>query len=315
MNKVFFSGISHELIRSIGSAKQSVDVAMAWFTNEELFNALLECLNRGVKVRLLLLDDPINWNPYAPEFSKLEKWTGAFKVYPREDAFMHHKFCVIDNKLVVTGSYNWTYYAETRNLENVVFSENADVVKRYIEEFNRLYSQRFLSTRAKHLDWVDYAEAECVDYDVLNYETSIIASNTGKSNHQISSTRKVRVVDIPVAPKLKRGIYMVTEDAGGSVEWLCLVEEGTALPLSKPIVRDDLWFYTKFAGKIELKLALGEEKDLMIDKKLSYLTTNLHTNEDVCSLKLRIDIDRDGQMKGHIDCPETNKSIQFESFV
>ncbi len=311
MNKVLFSGISHELIRSIDSAKQSVDVAMAWFTNDDLFNALLKCLRRGVKVRLLLLDDPINWNPYAPEFSKLEKWTGAFKVYPREDAFMHHKFCVIDNKLVVTGSYNWTYYAETRNLENVVFSENADVVKRYVEEFNRLYSQRFLTTRAKHLDWVDYAEVECVDYDALNYETSIIASNTGKSNHQINSTRKVRVVDIPVAPKLKRSIYLATGDIGKSVEWYCLVEDGTALPLSK--VRDDLWFYTKSAGKIELKLALGE--DLFIDKKLSDLTTGLHTNKDSCKLKLRIDIDRDGRMKGHIDCPETNKSIQFESFV
>lgn len=42
MNKVLFSGISHELIRSIGSAKQSVDVAMAWFT---MMNYLAPCLN------------------------------------------------------------------------------------------------------------------------------------------------------------------------------------------------------------------------------------------------------------------------------
>lgn len=51
---------------------------------------------------------------------------------------MHHKFCVIDDKIAITGSYNWTYYAETRNVENIIISDNPEIVNGYASEFQRL---------------------------------------------------------------------------------------------------------------------------------------------------------------------------------
>jgi len=54
---------------------------------------------------------------------------------------MHHKFMVIDGKIVVTGSYNWSYGAEERNDENLVVISSPDIAKLYEAEFNRIWRQ------------------------------------------------------------------------------------------------------------------------------------------------------------------------------
>jgi phosphatidylserine/phosphatidylglycerophosphate/cardiolipin synthase-like enzyme len=51
---------------------------------------------------------------------------------------MHHKFCVIDNQVVLTGSYNWTTNAETRNDENVTVQKDPESATKYSLEFNKL---------------------------------------------------------------------------------------------------------------------------------------------------------------------------------
>ena len=52
---------------------------------------------------------------------------------------MHHKFCVIDNSVVVTGSFNWTDQAVNHNQENLLFLENKDLARQYSDEFQRLW--------------------------------------------------------------------------------------------------------------------------------------------------------------------------------
>jgi len=53
---------------------------------------------------------------------------------------MHDKFCVIDNQIVITGSYNWSNNAEFKNDENVTIENDPDQATRYSEEFRRLTS-------------------------------------------------------------------------------------------------------------------------------------------------------------------------------
>jgi phosphatidylserine/phosphatidylglycerophosphate/cardiolipin synthase-like enzyme len=52
---------------------------------------------------------------------------------------MHHKFMVIDGYIVVTGSYNWSTAAETRNDENIVVMFDRDVAQRFVQEFERVW--------------------------------------------------------------------------------------------------------------------------------------------------------------------------------
>ena len=41
------------------------------------------------------------------------------KIKPSKGGIMHNKFCVIDNQIVITGSYNWSSNAEFKNEENI----------------------------------------------------------------------------------------------------------------------------------------------------------------------------------------------------
>ena len=52
---------------------------------------------------------------------------------------MHHKVFIIDNKTVITGSYNPSKNANERNDENVLIIHDEDIAGKYLDEFNRLY--------------------------------------------------------------------------------------------------------------------------------------------------------------------------------
>ena len=52
---------------------------------------------------------------------------------------MHHKVMIIDESIVVTGSYNFSRGANVRNDENVLIIEDAEIAGMYMKEFNRLY--------------------------------------------------------------------------------------------------------------------------------------------------------------------------------
>lgn len=52
---------------------------------------------------------------------------------------MHHKFLILDQSIVLTGSYNWTLASETQTFENVVLIRETDSVDEYRSEFNALW--------------------------------------------------------------------------------------------------------------------------------------------------------------------------------
>ena len=48
---------------------------------------------------------------------------------------MHHKFVIIDDSTVITGSFNWTYYGYAHHSENVIILNNEKVVENFVDEF------------------------------------------------------------------------------------------------------------------------------------------------------------------------------------
>jgi phosphatidylserine/phosphatidylglycerophosphate/cardiolipin synthase-like enzyme len=46
---------------------------------------------------------------------------------------------VLDKKVVLTGSFNWTRAASEQNFENVVITNESEIVKSFVQEFERLW--------------------------------------------------------------------------------------------------------------------------------------------------------------------------------
>lgn len=135
MTEVFFENIEKEISKRLIAANNHISIAVAWFTNETLFFNLLECLKKGVSVDLIIMDDYINRNEFALDYS-IFIMGGGNLFFPLGKK-MHNKFCIIDNT-VITGSYNWTYYAEVFNAENIIMSDDFKLVQCYESEFERL---------------------------------------------------------------------------------------------------------------------------------------------------------------------------------
>lgn len=53
---------------------------------------------------------------------------------------MHHKFAVLDNSVVITGSFNWTSQAVKFNQENILFYENPWLAQQYTDAYNHLWT-------------------------------------------------------------------------------------------------------------------------------------------------------------------------------
>lgn len=137
-NKQLFKNIQEELITAINVSKSSLKIAVTWFTNHDIFNSIITKLNNpNFQVELIVLNDSINNKKEGLDFQKLIDYNGNF-YYSNVENMVHHKFCIIDDEIVLTGSYNWTYYAENRNWENIIITSEHDAVSAYIEEFEQI---------------------------------------------------------------------------------------------------------------------------------------------------------------------------------
>lgn len=140
MKVQLFKNIKQELLNQISESKESLKIAVTWFTNYDLYSAILEKLeNSKFHLQLIVLNDHINNKKEGINFQKLIDLNAEF-YYSNSENMVHHKFCIIDNKIVITGSYNWTYYAENRNWENIIILNDELTVRAYTEEFEKVIS-------------------------------------------------------------------------------------------------------------------------------------------------------------------------------
>lgn len=138
MEVAHFKNIRKEILNSLNLAEEKIQIAVCWFTNQELFDSLCDKIKKGIRVELIILNDFINNREDGLDFQKFIDLGGIF-FYSQDDRPMHNKYCLIDDKILINGSYNWTYYAENKNEENVIIHKDKDdLIKCFVENFNRL---------------------------------------------------------------------------------------------------------------------------------------------------------------------------------
>ena len=140
--RVIFSpkgGTSKELARLIKATKKEIVVADYAFYSKYLCQALAGALKRGVKIRVLLDGDN------ARKAYSLDEWLAGEGIEVRlaeiQRGSLHHKFMLIDGKLLITGSYNFTNESEFRNHEAAIFTNHKGLIQSFAAEFERLWPQ------------------------------------------------------------------------------------------------------------------------------------------------------------------------------
>lgn len=134
-----FENIQQRIIEEIDKAEFLIWIAVAWFTDRDIALKLYEKKKQGINIEIIVIDDEIN-NKVA---YKIYKYFNVIKVLPsgKYKNIMHHKFCVIDLKKVIHGSYNWSVKAQYNN-ETVSIIENKALSEKFAREFIKLKNNR-----------------------------------------------------------------------------------------------------------------------------------------------------------------------------
>ncbi|KAJ7305966.1 hypothetical protein JRQ81_010332 [Phrynocephalus forsythii] len=98
--------------------------------------AVLLLHRRGVRVRVVTDTD---YMALAGSQIGLLRRAGIQVRHDQESGYMHHKFAIIDKKILITGSLNWTTQAIQCNRENLLIVEDKDCVNIFLEEFEKIW--------------------------------------------------------------------------------------------------------------------------------------------------------------------------------
>jgi phosphatidylserine/phosphatidylglycerophosphate/cardiolipin synthase-like enzyme len=130
-------GVSERLVELLASAEQSIHFLAFSFTLNDLADVLLERASAGVKVSGVMDESQAESNT-GGEYERFR--SAGLDVYLDGNEYkMHHKVFIIDSKIVVTGSYNFSTSAETRNDENILILFDQEVARVFAEEFQRIF--------------------------------------------------------------------------------------------------------------------------------------------------------------------------------
>jgi len=132
---VYFSprgGCTDAIVKQLDSAKETVLVQAYSFTSAPIAKALIDAHKRGVKVQAIL-----------DKSQRTERYTSATFLQNAavpvfiddKHAIAHNKVMVVDGRIVITGSFNFSKAAEESNAENLLVIEDREIAQKYAKNW------------------------------------------------------------------------------------------------------------------------------------------------------------------------------------
>ena len=127
--------LEKRLVNRLGAATARVDAALYHLDSTPVADALIKAHNRGVQVRVVTEADNVD----EQEIERLQAAGISVADDGDNEGYMHHKFIVIDERYVWTGSYNTTYNGAYKNNNNVILIDSVPLAYNFTQEFRDLF--------------------------------------------------------------------------------------------------------------------------------------------------------------------------------
>lgn len=210
--------------KTLSASKKTVDLALFVFSDQQLANILEERHDQNVQVRALI-EPQFAYRSYSEALDMMgfalsenckyevdnRPWknpisTVGVPILAKGD-LLHHKFAVIDNQTVITGSHNWSEAANNGNDEILVVIENPTVAAHYQREFDRLYGTIKPGLTANIQAKIDQQVKQCPQ---IQKPSSLTSSITHKIN--LNTATQAELETLPgVGKKLSERIIIARQ--------------------------------------------------------------------------------------------------------
>ncbi|MEM1427579.1 MAG: phosphatidylserine/phosphatidylglycerophosphate/cardiolipin synthase family protein, partial [Cyanobacteria bacterium P01_H01_bin.130] len=165
---------------ALATVQKQADLALFVFSEQYLADRLLSARQRGVQIRLLIdtgfafrhysegldLAGVVRLNPECEVEAGNRVWGATpipdfgFPQLPPQD-LLHHKFAVLDRRMVIAGSHNWSRTAARDNDETLIVVENVAIAAHFQREFDRLISTAMLGIPRNVQAKIDRLRQDC----------------------------------------------------------------------------------------------------------------------------------------------------------
>jgi len=126
------------LVEWVNKANNSIHLMVNRIVTGNLSEALIDGYNRGVNVQVIIDTD----EKYTQGSAFTELLTTGIDIRGDNKLFkMNNKAMILDDGIVVTGSYDWTPNAEVTQDNNIILLDNEQVTELYSSEFERIWNQ------------------------------------------------------------------------------------------------------------------------------------------------------------------------------
>ncbi|MBE0682661.1 MAG: DUF1669 domain-containing protein [Anaerolineales bacterium] len=131
--------VQASFLEIVYAAQESIYFMAFSFTADPIGEAVRARAEDGVTVAGVMDTEQVNSN-VGTEFDAFNQ--AGLDVYRDNiDGQMHHKVMIVDESIVIFGSYNFTNSAEERNDETLLVIYNEEIAAQFIAEFQRVYAQ------------------------------------------------------------------------------------------------------------------------------------------------------------------------------
>ena len=127
-----------QLLDLLVAARETLDISVFTISDDRLSEAIVAAHRRGIQVRLMTDNDKAH--DQGSDIFKLIR-QGVDVRMDNTENHMHHKFALVDKRILVNGSFNWTRSATDFNQENILVTDESKLVSAYLAEFESLWNQ------------------------------------------------------------------------------------------------------------------------------------------------------------------------------
>ena len=155
--------IRKTIVGLINNEQQAIKMAIYFFTENQIANALMQAKKRGVQVELIVDQKHLETCPHTKiyELNNAGISTYVFQNKSKYGIF-HHKFMCCaknldDQHFLSTGSFNFTSMAQEQNQENIIITNDHDINQQYLKQFDHLKQQSILLSKFIKKQKLNYA--------------------------------------------------------------------------------------------------------------------------------------------------------------